>query len=82
MRMTEKIERFFNLDEEEKETLRKAGEILLDMGEAIGDFEEISLCYAKFTKPVKQTWTYNEGELFDFAGFLTTLSNEERIDIE
>ena len=82
MRMTEKIERFFNLDEEEKETLRKAGKILLDMGEAIGDFEEISLYYAKFTKPVEQTWTYNEGELFDFADFLFTLSSEERINIE
>ena len=82
MRMTEKIERFFNLDEEEKEILRKASKILLDMGEAIVDFGEISLCYAKFTEPVKQTWSYDEGELFDFANFLSTLSNEERIDIE
>ena len=82
MRMTEKIERFFDLDEEEKETLRKASDILNEMGEAIENFGEISLCYAKFTEPIKQTWTYDEGELFDFADFLTTLSNEERIDIE
>lgn len=82
MRITEKIERFFDLDEEEKETLRKASDILSEMGEAIENFGEISLCYAKFTEPVKQTWTYDEGELFDFADFLSTLSNEERIDIE
>ena len=82
MRMTEKIERFFDLDEEEKETLRKASDILNEMGEAIENLGEISLCYEKFTEPVNQTWTYDEGELFDFADFLTTLSNEERIDIE
>lgn len=35
MKMIEQIERLFNLDEKEKETLRKASKILLNMGEAI-----------------------------------------------
>ena len=35
MRMTEKIERFFNLDEKEKEILEKASDILSNMGRAI-----------------------------------------------
>ena len=70
MRMTEKIERFFNLNEEEKETLRKAGSILLNMG------------YVMFTEPIKQTWVYDEEELLNFANFLLTLSSEKKIDIE
>lgn len=82
MIMTEKIERFFDLDEEEKETLRKASDILSEMGETIENLGKISLYYAKFTEPIKQIWTYDEGDLFDFADFLSTLSNEERIDIE
>lgn len=68
MRMTEKIERFFNLDKEEKEILRKAGKILLNMG------------YTMFTEPIKPTCAYDEEELFNFANFLITLSNEERIN--
>ena len=70
MRKTEKIERFFNLNEEEKETLRKAGKILFNMG------------YTMFTEPIKQTWTYDAEELFNFANFLLTLSSEKRNDIE
>lgn len=81
MRMTEKIERFFNLDEEEKKILEKASDILSNMGRAIEGLGEISLCYSKFSEPIKQTWTYDEGELFDFADLLFTLSDEERIDI-
>lgn len=82
MRMTEKIERFFNLDEEEKKILEKASDILSNMGKAIEGLGEISLYYAKFSEPIRQTWTYDEGKLFDFADFLFTLSDEERIDIE
>lgn len=82
MRMTEKIERFFNLDEEEKKILEKASDILSGIGKAIEGLGEISLCYAKFSEPIRQTWTYDEEELFDFADFLFTLSDEERIDIE
>ena len=82
MRVTEKIERFFNLSEEEKEVLRKVSDILCDMGGTLEGFEEISLYYAKFTEPVKRTWTYDEGKLYDFADFLAALSNEEKIKIE
>lgn len=82
MRMTEKIERFFNLDEEEKKILEKASDILSNMGKAIEGLGEISLCYAMFSEPIRQTWTYDEGDLFDFADFLFTLSDEEKIDIE
>lgn len=82
MRMTEKIERFFNLDEEEKETLRKASYILCDMAENVDGLGKISLTYENFTEPFAKTRSYDEGNLYDFSYLLAVLSKAETIKIE
>lgn len=82
MRMIEKIERFFDLDEEDKTILKKAGSLLYDMGEAIEHLGKLSLFYAKFTEPIEKIREYDEGDLYDLADFLTVLSKKERIDIK
>ena len=82
MRMIEKIERFFELNEEDKVILKKAGSLLYDMGEAIENFGKLSLFYAKFTEPIEKIRDYDEGDLYDLADFLTVLSKKERIDIK
>lgn len=82
MKVTERIERFFTLDEEEKETLRKASDILCVIGEAMENFGEISLSYLKITEPVKKTWDYNEGDFYNLSDLLVALSEKEEINIE
>jgi hypothetical protein len=82
MRMIEKIERFFLLDEEERTILKKAGSILYDMGEAIDSSGRVSLFYAKFTEPIEKIRNYDEGNFYDLSDLLTVLSKKERIDIE
>lgn len=82
MRMTEKIERFFNLDEEEKEILKKASYILCDMAENVDGLGKISLTYENFTEPFAKTRSYDEGNLYDFSYLLAVLSKAETIEID
>lgn len=82
MKVTERIERFFTLDEEEKEILRKASDILGEIGEAVESFGKIFLIYTKFTEPSKKTHRYDEGNLYDFADLLAALSEETQVNIE
>lgn len=78
MRMIEKIERFFLLDEEERTILKKAGSILYDMGEAIDSSGRVSLFYAKFTEPIEKIRNYDEGNFYDLSDLLTVLSKKRK----
>lgn len=82
MKQIERVERFLILEEEEKEILRKASDILSGIGLAVENVGEIFLTYKKFTEPVEKTHSYDEGNLYDFADLLTALAGETKVDIE